>query len=211
MRESAAAWGAALNLIPTLGPVIEGYIKQSEEGRRLSKAIKDPQQQEFFIQAWQQSSVFKAFFPEEAAASAAADGHSVEGEPSTTQATAVPPSLTSHESPGVKPEPALLQHAPTPSPSNEGGRTGFRVAFPEKGPSATTLSDIVAKDAARTSHNFSQTLGSLGFAPDETLDDFLAMSFNPEPLEENQDLDLSLGSEIDQKAYYELLMGKQFG
>ncbi len=46
MRESAAAWGAALNLIPSLGPVIEGYLKK-DEGRRLVKAIKDPQQHQF--------------------------------------------------------------------------------------------------------------------------------------------------------------------
>lgn len=52
-------------------------------------------------------------------------------------------------------------------------------------------------------------MGSLGFAPDETLDDFLAMSFNPDPVEEPKDVDTSLGSEMDQKAYYELLMGKQ--
>lgn len=64
MRESAAAWGAALNLIPSLGPVIEGYL-QKEEGKRLIRAIKDPQQQEFFIQSWQQSAVFKSFFGDE--------------------------------------------------------------------------------------------------------------------------------------------------
>lgn len=69
LRESAAAWGAALNLIPSLGPVVEGYLKQPE-GRRLVKAIKDPAQQEFFIQAWQQSGVFKTFFPDEASSAA---------------------------------------------------------------------------------------------------------------------------------------------
>ncbi|KKY34206.1 putative quinic acid utilization activator [Diaporthe ampelina] len=107
LRESAAAWGAALNLIPSLGPVVEGYLKQPE-GKRLVKAIRDPAQQEFFIQAWQQS-------------------------------------------------------------------------------------------------------GSLGFAPNETLEDFLDMSFNPEPLEQPPEQDPFLGSEQDQKAYYELLMGKRFG
>jgi hypothetical protein len=53
-------------------------------------------------------------------------------------------------------------------------------------------------------------LGSLGFAPNETLDDFLAMSFNPEPIQQPNDSDPSLGSDMDQKAYYELIMGKQF-
>ena len=61
MRESAAAWGAVLHLVPSLAPVIEGYFKK-EDGKRLIRAIKDPQQQEFYIQTWQQSSVFKTFF-----------------------------------------------------------------------------------------------------------------------------------------------------
>jgi len=64
--------------------------------------------------------------------------------------------------------------------------------------------------ASSRSHSFSQTLGSLGFAPNETLDDFLAMTFNPDPIEQPGDVEQSLGSEMDQKAYYELLMGKQF-
>lgn len=37
------------------------------------------------------------------------------------------------------------------------------------------------------------------------------MSFNPEPLEHPPEQDPFLGSEQDQKAYYELLMGKRFG
>jgi hypothetical protein len=37
------------------------------------------------------------------------------------------------------------------------------------------------------------------------------MSSNPEPMEETSlDFDPSLGSEMDQKAYYELLMGRNF-
>lgn len=61
------------------------------------------------------------------------------------------------------------------------------------------------------SDGFSQTLGSLGFAPGETVEDFVAMASNPEPMEDTTlDLDPSLGSEMDQKAYYELLMGKSF-
>ena len=60
------------------------------------------------------------------------------------------------------------------------------------------------------SHSFSQTLGPLGFAPDETLDDFLAMSFNPDPIAGPSHGEQNLGTEMDQKAYYELLMGKQF-
>lgn len=62
-----------------------------------------------------------------------------------------------------------------------------------------------------SSIGFTQTLGSLGFAPNETLEDFLDMSFNPEPLEQPPEHDPFLGNEQDQKAYYELLMGKRFG
>lgn len=58
---------------------------------------------------------------------------------------------------------------------------------------------------------FSQTLGSLGFAPNETLEDFLDMTFNPEPMETPPvEQDPVLGSEQDQRAYYELLMGRRF-
>lgn len=60
------------------------------------------------------------------------------------------------------------------------------------------------------SQGFSQTLVPLGFAPNESMEDFLAMSFDPEPLEQPTEADPNLGSEMDQKAYYELLMGKKF-
>lgn len=100
LRESAAAWGAALNLIPSLGPVVEGYLKQPE-GRRLIKVIKDPAQQEFFIQAWQQSSVFKTFFGDDAS----------EENTSTTPPDGAPaPTLT---------EPIALPRPQVQAPSNQ--------------------------------------------------------------------------------------------
>ena len=149
MRESAAAWGAALNLIPSLGPVIEGYLKQSEEGRRLSKAIKDPHQQEFFIQAWQQSAVFKAFFPEEANGDNATEGEGSVA-PKMALPAAAPPSLASHESPIARMEPALQYHVPTPSPSYDGGKMIPKTQQSEtKPPPPLSLDDILAKDAAR--------------------------------------------------------------
>ena len=146
MRESAAAWGAALNMIPSLGPVIEGYLKQSEEGKRLAKAIKDPTQQDFFIQAWQQSGVFRAFFPDEAAQ----DGNT-EPEPSIA-APPAPPSLPSLENPLSKPDHALRNHVPTPSPSHDGGKLPilYKEHMPTTAPSALSWSDIVARDAARS-------------------------------------------------------------
>lgn len=271
LRESAAAWGAALNLIPSLGPVVEGYLKQPE-GRRLVKAIKDPAQQEFFIQAWQQSGVFKTFFPDEAGAADDADtkskpGGAVSGittadsegaaassslpnapsssisqqrQPLAMQPGTLAPTSNSFASPPPRPHlPHLPPNAqfdlasmpkldtsmfgfhlptiPTPSPSSQDGSSSRprQSSFTSRNKprqESISLSDIMAKDAARSSLGFSQTLGSLGFAPNETLEDFLDLSFNPEPIEQpSAEQDPVLGSEQDQKAYYELLMGRRFG
>lgn len=275
LRESAAAWGAALNLIPSLGPVVEGYLKQPE-GRRLVKAIKDPTQQEFFIQAWQQSGVFKTFFPDEAGPS--------DDPPKTTPDAMAPTSLVPHAaSPSISmhhqsmashskiltPAPdtlispphrpaSQLSHPsqshglpmpsydsnipfgfippPPPSSHDDGGgssRPGRSSSSARNKPrqESVSLADIVAKDAARSyvlflllsflsglrlkcscrSLGFSQTLGSLGFAPNETLEDFLDMTFNPEPMEPPPvEQDPEMGSDQDQRAYYELLMGRRF-
>lgn len=124
-----------------------------------------------------------------------------------------------------------LRYDPTPSPSQASSKPRQLSTTSRSKPrqNSISLSDIVAKDAARSyvtinldllvhtvanteirSMGFSQTLGSLGFAPNETLEDFLDMSFNPEPVEQPFDPDPGLGSEQDQRAYYELLMGKQF-
>lgn len=64
----------------------------------------------------------------------------------------------------------------------------------------------------RSATRASQTLASLGFAPDETIADFYSMGSNPEPIPEpnDPDFDPSLGSEAEQRAYYELLMGRAF-
>ncbi|KAK0751049.1 hypothetical protein B0T18DRAFT_387231 [Schizothecium vesticola] len=106
---------------------------------------------------------------------------------------------------------------------------------------AAALSDLVAKDAAQASSRgaASQTLASLGFAPNETIADFYSMGSNPEPLPmqfnnsggddgnggasgggggggggagggSSSFFDPDLGSESDQRAYYELLMGRSF-
>jgi len=58
----------------------------------------------------------------------------------------------------------------------------------------------------------SQTLASLGFAPDETIADFYSMGANPDPVTDtnDHDFDPNLGSESEQRAYYELLMGRSF-
>lgn len=194
LRESAAAWGAALNLIPSLGPVVEGYLKQPE-GRRLVKAIKDPTQQEFFIQAWQQSGVFKTFFPDEASASGAGDD--LDSTTDATLPTSIPnassasmplhhQSMASHQNPltpasgTVFSPPRLPPSQPSQAPIPQGlpmpsydvsNSFGF---VPPRPPSSVdgsgssrvgqasglsrnkprqesiSLSDIVAKDAARS-------------------------------------------------------------
>ncbi|KAL2267546.1 hypothetical protein VTJ83DRAFT_4823 [Remersonia thermophila] len=80
----------------------------------------------------------------------------------------------------------------------------------------SSLFDIVAKDATQTAKHASRTLASLGFAPNETLSDFYTMSANPEPIPEeaahggDPDFDPELGTEAEQRAYYELLMGRKF-
>lgn len=124
MRESAAAWGAALNLIPSLGPVIEGYL-QKEEGKRLIRAIKDPQQQEFFIQSWQQSSVFKSFFgdeesPDNAEASEAGDApfapRSSSNAAESTAPSGTEPIVASGPPPYLQPPPSTTTAADSGPP-----------------------------------------------------------------------------------------------
>jgi hypothetical protein len=192
LRESAAAWGAALNLIPSLGPVVEGYLKQPE-GKRLVKAIRDPAQQEFFIQAWQQSGVFKTFFGDEASG----EKRSLTPDATTLPTSAAPvlAPILPQQPPRSKPEatpdpippasrpiispsrpqvPQLAQtpsldsmapmpkfdannpfnFVPTPSPSSQDGHSRPRQLStsgrPRPRAESISLSDIVAKDAARS-------------------------------------------------------------
>ena len=157
LRESAAAWGAALNLIPSLGPVVEGYLKQPE-GKRLIKAIKDPTQQEFFIQAWQQSTVFKTFFGDEADADKS--GSAENGDPAADvqqqlDSAAILPQTQPTPTENLFPRfDTTMTSVPTPSPSHashEGSKVrqpSFNTRFRPRQQSIS-LSDIVAKDAAR--------------------------------------------------------------
>lgn len=190
LRESAAAWGAALNLIPSLGPVVEGYLKQPE-GKRLVKAIRDPAQQEFFIQAWQQSGVFKTFFGDEASGEKRSVTPDVATSTSAAPASAptlpqqpllanseptpdpIPPASHSVISPSRPPIPQLAQtpqldtmpmpkfdssnpfnFVPTPSPSSQDGNSRPRQLSmsgrPRPRAESISLSDIMAKDAARS-------------------------------------------------------------
>lgn len=225
MRESAAAWGAALTLVPELASLVEAAVARTDEGKRLAAAVRDPQQQDSLIQSWQQSIAFRAFFGDDAAASTVGAGES-EGESRRGPVGAVHAAPTAADvvSGGRHRRPsASLAGQPlfntdsrasqssilTPSPSNDGSKSALGSSNLERSHPSLSVSDLVAKDAARSSDGFSQTLGSLGFAPGETVEDFVAMASNPEPIEDTElDLDPSLGSEMDQKAYYELLMGK---
>ncbi|KAH8889735.1 hypothetical protein GQ53DRAFT_190591 [Thozetella sp. PMI_491] len=224
-KESAAAWGAVLNSIPGLDALIEGHLR-SEKAGQLLKAIRDPGQQDGLIAAWQQSSVFKAFFGQEASATAAlakcepamsldAEEEDEEEEPRTTPA--IPhkrrtSQLTSQVSPVTYPSyaPAKTSAPDIPNPL-------ISTTSPNPGPGpgrreSTTLSDLVARDAARASASASQTLSHLGFAPGETMFDFYDMGSNPEPISQptSTDFDPTLGTESEQRIFYELLMGRAF-
>ncbi|EJT77950.1 hypothetical protein GGTG_03053 [Gaeumannomyces tritici R3-111a-1] len=227
MRESAAAWGAALTLVPELASLVEAAVARTDEGKRLAAAVRDPQQQDSLIQSWQQSVAFRAFFGDDAAASTVGAGES-EGESrrEPVRGVHVAPIAADAASGGRPRRPSTsLTGQPlsstgsraeqssilTPSPSNDGSKAALGSVNPERSHPSVSVSDLVVKDAARSSDGFSQTLGSLGFAPGETVEDFVAMASNPEPMEDTAlELDPSLGSEMDQKAYYELLMGKSF-
>ncbi|KAK4165979.1 hypothetical protein QBC43DRAFT_194002, partial [Cladorrhinum sp. PSN259] len=223
-KESAAAWGAVLDAIPGLDALIEGHLRGSA-GKSMCAAIKDSNQQEALINKWQQSSVFKAFF-----------GHNGPTPQAATDNNGLPSreveeeeEVAAEEISEIRPPPAkriLQPPAPAPSPGPrsqcassyimpEQPRTPIQLAqlgSPFQPKDSASLSDIVARDAAQAALRTSQTLASLGFAPDETLADFYSMGSNPEPFPETNDPDFdpSLGSESEQRAYYELLMGRSF-
>jgi hypothetical protein len=73
---------------------------------------------------------------------------------------------------------------------------------------------VLRQDELHRAARTSRTLGSLGFASDETITDFYAMGENPDPVPDESsrdpDFDPSLGTEDEQRAYYELLMGRKF-
>ncbi|KXX80262.1 Quinic acid utilization activator [Madurella mycetomatis] len=210
-KESAAAWGAVLNAIPGLDALIEGHLR-GNAGKSIVASIKDSNQQDALINNWQQSSVFRALFGRNGPAT------------TTPVDTTVPSQEAEDEDAGDDSLPAQPPPAKRISqPPSQRSQSVSSFAMPEpKLPAAlgssfqpkdtASLSDIVAKDAAQAAARTSQTLASLGFAPDETIADFYSMGSNPEPIPEpnDHDFDPSLGSEAEQRAYYELLMGRAF-
>jgi hypothetical protein len=234
-RESAAAWGAVLGAIPGLDALIEGHLR-ANGGEAIIASIKDSNQQDALITKWQQSSVFRTFFGYNGStpgqptldSSALIPSQDVEDEDARDET----PSVVARPAKRLSQQPArqrsqsvssLITPDPKLPPSLESQHFQPR----------DLLSDLVAKDAAqsydnpqlccplfkRIHSNFctsatraSETLASLGFAPDETIADFYTMGSNPEPIPEphDPDFDPSLGTEAEQRAYYELLMGRSF-
>ncbi|KAK3292340.1 uncharacterized protein B0H64DRAFT_227103 [Chaetomium fimeti] len=233
-KESAAAWGAVLGAIPGLDALVEGHLRGAA-GNAVVASIKDSNQQDALIAKWQQSSVFKAFFghngPPPALAQSAAEergGAGLRGSPAVVPLSeeAEEDEEPGYETPSV-PVPVRLPPVSRVSQPSTSRRSQSVSSFPPApelkalpaamGPPSPfqpkdSLSDLVAKDAAQSSTRAAQTLASLGFAPDETIADFYTMGSNPEPIPEPNDADFdpSLGSEAEQRAYYELLMGRAF-
>ncbi|OIW32492.1 hypothetical protein CONLIGDRAFT_271695 [Coniochaeta ligniaria NRRL 30616] len=216
-KESAAAWGAVLGAIPGLDALIEGHLR-TDSGRILLKTIKDASQQDTLISRWQQSTVFKTFFPNSGEGGSTVEGSVAGGEDGedddvpvfSSTGGALSKQTTQQQQENLSPvQPAFWGASPAQNhnlipQSHQPSKTHLERA-------STSLSDIVAKDAARsTSHAFN-TLAPLGFAPNETIADFYDMGSNPETNMSNNDFGLDLGTDADQRVYYELLMGRSFG
>ncbi|VBB77082.1 Putative protein of unknown function [Podospora comata] len=233
-KESAAAWGAVLDAIPGLDALIEGHLRGAA-GKSMITAIKDSNQQEALINKWQQSSVFKAFFGHNGPApTPPTENNNNNNNNNNNQTTLdsknnILPSQEvdeedAPEEPPARPPPAKRATLQPPAPRSQSASSYVvpeqprtPIQFPQLGSpfqpkDSASLSDIVAKDAAQAAMRTSQTLASLGFAPDETIADFYSMGSNPEPIADSNDPDFdpSLGSESEQRAYYELLMGRMF-
>ncbi|KAK0718252.1 hypothetical protein B0T26DRAFT_602438, partial [Lasiosphaeria miniovina] len=236
-KESAAAWGAVLGAIPGLDALIEGHL-HSTTGKAVVASIKDGNQQDALITQWQDSSVFRAFFghngpppnSEGQGGEGATNAQSLEADDDDLpeEQNSDPPIRSAPAKRHVLQSPALLQRRQSPSRSpalsaavpvpaaveskTPGPHSLLSPAFRHQSKVSNSLSDIVAKDAAQGSSTASRTLASLGFAPDETIADFYSMGSNPEPISQlnDQEFDPALGSELEQKAYYELLMGRSF-
>lgn len=159
-KESAAAWGVVLGAIPGLDALIEGHLR-SENGRYLLSSVKDPAQQDALIQKWQQSTVFKTFFPSTGSVG------SVEGEDAEPSGGGVGgDALDIDDSSFPLPRGKQNTNKLAASAGRITTATTTRSSFgpmdisPRKPPATsldfpvirdpTALSDIVAKDAARS-------------------------------------------------------------
>ena len=144
-KESAAAWGVVLGAIPGLDALIEGHLR-SDAGKALLQSVKDPPQQDALIQRWQQSTVFKAFFPPGGEDSASIED--ADADPESSQGLCAMPDGPTLPS---KTPASPVSRSPFSPPCAESGRSP--TAVPQQPTAArepTSLSDILAKDAARS-------------------------------------------------------------
>lgn len=179
-KESAAAWGAVLGAIPGLDALIEGHLR-TDSGRALLKTIKDASQQDALISSWQQSTVFKTFFPNSAAdggsvvAGSVAGGEDVEDEDlqldvfSSTGGSVSKQTTQQQEQQPQQQQQQQLQHQQHRQQQQQHMQSPIQPFFGFVSPAqtqsptqphqqaqshmqreATSLSDIVAKDAARS-------------------------------------------------------------
>lgn len=230
-KESAAAWGAVLSAIPGLDALIEGHLLGSS-GSSITAAIKDSSQQEVLINKWQSSTVFKAIFghnnPVGGASHAKSGGLSQDAEAEDEDYPVGDDNSLARLAPAGRSTQASTPQKTGASRADHKSPTKSETSYHQR--DIASLSDIVAKDAAQSyvtplyyysvlclttnsSSRASRTLASLGFAPNETIADFNTMGSNPEPIGGFNDQDFfdpTLGSESEQRAYYELLMGRSF-
>lgn len=161
-KESAAAWGAVLGAIPGLDALIEGHLR-TDSGRALLKTIKDASQQDTLINRWQQSTVFKMFFPNSGEGGSTVAGSVAGGEDGEDNdvKTDIFSSTGATLSKQTAQQPPPQQQQQIFSPAQPFGFPNLmqsqnfvaQAQQPHKSPmerEATSLSDIVAKDAARS-------------------------------------------------------------
>lgn len=149
-KESAAAWGAVLGAIPGLDALIEGHLR-TDNGRGLLKTIKDPTNQDGLIQSWQNSTVFKTFFPN-------ADTNTIAGSVAPGEEGEVDDDVQMDASSGSigkqaepQPDTKMLPAFGAVDPDLTGGYASYQHHYLPIARESTSLSDIVAKDAARSS------------------------------------------------------------
>lgn len=145
-KESAAAWGVVLGAIPGLDALIEGHLR-GENGRFLLKSVKDPAQQDALIQRWQQSTVFKTFFPSNGTA-ASIEGEDADRVGSVMDIDAFSESREKRHS--IKPSPSPTTRSSIGPADTEWRNKIETLQHRAVVREVTSLSDIVAKDAARS-------------------------------------------------------------
>ncbi|KAK1777470.1 hypothetical protein QBC45DRAFT_394259 [Copromyces sp. CBS 386.78] len=156
-------------------PPTKRFARETEQRRQVARDLAQLQQQQ---QQQQQQS---------AGAGPGGGGAGKEASISPTESPAPiqpPPPLQSATATTAAATPATTIATPHPGGPSTGISTLSlnSTTTPKFSIADSTLSDIVAKDAAQSSSRESQTLRPLGFAPDETIADFYSMGSNPDPM-----------------------------